>query len=322
MPALGRSQRPACLVLSPDDGVGVAVRVVVRFHVRTFVREEAGARAGEVEPVHQLRVATRRLRAALRLFHPVLPSALVRQAGEDLAWVADAIGAVRDLDVLAAQIATRAPRLDADSRRALGPLGFALQERRIAAHAALVVTLDSARCRRLLGRLTTFADSALPARQERLGDRALDLVLPVLRPVLRAGRRVSADVAPAALHSLRVRIKRLRYALETVEGLGGKASRRCRRRLVRLQELLGMYQDATTGAAWLRQYGERAQAPASTVLAVGGLMQLFLRRARKARRAFPEQWARLDRRRLRAEVTAELTSGRRQLPPAAPAEAS
>src|SRR5439155_283091 len=69
MTALRVPQRVG-LVLSPDDGAAVAARVVVRFHLRAFVRVEPAARAGEVEPVHQLRVATRRLRTALRLFAP------------------------------------------------------------------------------------------------------------------------------------------------------------------------------------------------------------------------------------------------------------
>lgn len=320
--ALARERRTPGLVLSPDDGVGLAVRAVVRFHLRTFVREEAGARAGEIEPVHQLRVATRRLRATLRLFRPVLPAALVRRARDDLAWVADAIGGVRDLDMLAEQTTAGAARLDADSRRALAALGPVLQERRVAAHAALVVTLDSLRCRRLLARLTAFADSAAPVQKARLGDEAPELVLAMLRAVLQSGRRVAADASPATLHRLRVRVKRLRYALETLEGLGGSAVRECRRRLVRLQELLGTHQDAVTGGAWLRQYGETAPVPARTLLAVGSLIEVLARRARKARQAFPEAWERLDRRRLRGAVATELTSGRRRDAGPAHAEAS
>src|SRR5262249_9179757 len=168
--ALAPRRRAPALVLSPDDVAGIAVRAVVRFYLRSFVREEGGARAGEVEPVHQLRVATRRLRATLRLFRPVLPVTLVRGAREDLAWLADAIGEVRDLDVPAEQMTVCAARLDTESRRALGVLGITLQERRQGAHAALVTALDSLRCRRLLGRLTSFGDSPAPVRRLRLGD--------------------------------------------------------------------------------------------------------------------------------------------------------
>src|SRR5262245_9037375 len=175
--ALARARRTPALVLSPDDGIGTAIRAVVRFHLRTVVSEETGARAGQIEPVHQLRVATRRLRATLRLFRPVLPVTLVRRGRDDLAWAADAIGGVRDLDVLAELTTACAAGLDADSRRALGPLSPALQDHRMAAHAALVVALDSLRWRRLLARLTTFADSTAPVHQERLGDVVPELVL-------------------------------------------------------------------------------------------------------------------------------------------------
>src|SRR5438034_10108173 len=88
MTALRVPQRVG-LVLSPDDGAAVAARVVVRFHLRAFVRVEPAARAGEVEPVHQLRVATRRLRAALRLFAPLLPTRLAAPAHRELDWLAD-----------------------------------------------------------------------------------------------------------------------------------------------------------------------------------------------------------------------------------------
>ena len=321
MAPLTRAPRAAGLVLSPDDGVGLAVRAVVRFHLRTFVREETGARAGALEPVHQLRVATRRLRATLHLFRPVLPATLVRGVRDDLAWLAAAIGAVRDLDVLAELAATCGRRLDGDSRHALAPLGPAIRDRHVAAQAALVVALDSLRCRRLLGRLTAFADSAVPAGQPKLGEVVPALVLPMLRAVLRSGRRVRADAPAAAQHRLRVRVKRLRYALETLEGLGGSGMRKARRRLVRIQDLLGCHQDAVTGVAWLRQYALTAGLPPATLLAVGGLMHAFDRRARKTGRAFPERWARLERP-LRGMVATEFASGRRRGPRAMPAAAS
>ena len=84
VPAVLRAARPAGLVLSADDPVGLAARAVVRFHLRAFAREEGQARAGEVEPVHQLRVATRRLRAALRVFAPVLPPTFVGRARREI----------------------------------------------------------------------------------------------------------------------------------------------------------------------------------------------------------------------------------------------
>jgi CHAD domain-containing protein len=310
MAALGRTARATGLVLSPEDRVEVAVRSVFRFHLRTFAREEAGARAGEVEPVHQLRVATRRLRATLRLFAPVLPSRFADGAGRDVAWLADAIGAVRDLDVLAEAVTARARKLDQGLRRGLAPLAVTIHDRRATAHAALTATLDSTRCRRLLDRLAAFAESAVPRRPgAALGDVAPDLVRPVLRAMLRAGRHLGADPAPASLHRLRIRAKRLRYALETLRGLGGRALRKVVDRLERLQNVLGEHQDAITQIAWLRAYALEEATPRETTLAIGALVHALDRRARRRRRRFPELWQRLDRTRLRRAVAAELAGG-------------
>jgi len=303
--------RPVGVILSPDDGAALAARVVVRFHLRAFARQEQAARAGDVEGLHELRVATRRLRAALRFFAPVLPARFVENMRGEVKWLASAIGAVRDLDVLGQLVTARAPRLDPDVRSALGPLAIYIHDRRAAAHDALVAALDSARCRRLLDRLSSFAESMPPRRsQETLGAVAPSLLRPLLRAVLSAGRSIGDDPKPEALHRLRVRGKRLRYALETLRGLGGKNVDKMLRRLTALQDVIGDHQDAVTAMARLRAYAETADVPPATLLSVGALIQGFGRRAGKLRRRFPETWRRLDRSRLRTGLQAEL--GRRR----------
>src|SRR5579885_2403749 len=249
------------IVLAPDDPAEAAARAVVRFHLRTFAREAVGARAGAVEPVHQLRVATRRLRAALELFAPILPARFAAEARADLAALGRAIGAVRDLDVLALAVAARGRRLAPELRAGLGPLEQALAARRAAAHDAMLEALDSARGRAVVAALTTFARGAPAARGVALGALAPALVQPVVRALVRAGRRIDDRSPPEAVHRVRVRAKRLRYALETLRGLGGRRLARVLRRLERLQELLGEYQDAVTQAAWLRRWSEEADAP-------------------------------------------------------------
>lgn len=301
--------RPPGLVLSADDDVGVAAGTVVSVHLQRFTAEEAGARAGDVEAVHQLRVATRRLRAVLRLLAPVLPAGLVRSLRRDLAWLAGAIGAVRDLDVLTQVVHARATRLEPESRRVLGPLALALHDARAARQTVLVEALGSTRCRRLLARLTAFAATPAPAHRQRLGDMAADLVRPLLHSVLRAGRRVTPDSPPDALHRLRVRAKRLRYALETLRGLGGKSVDKMLRGLVGLQETLGEGQDVVVAIAWLRSHGETAEMPPATLLAIGSLVEALARRARKLHRRFPEAWGQVDRRRQWSGVVAELAAG-------------
>jgi CHAD domain-containing protein len=284
------------LVLSVRDGAAAAARAVTRFQLRAFAREERASRAGEVEPIHQLRVATRRLRAALRLFAPVVPTMFVDWARRELAWLGRAIGAARDLDVLSQALSKRATRLDPALRGALGPVGLAIHDQRAAAHDALVHALDSARCRRLLDRLAHFAESEAPVRDvRRLGALAPELLAPLVRSVRRSGRGLDEKLTPELLHRLRVRVKRLRYALETLRGLSDAHTQKLARRLERMQELLGEHQDAVTEIAWLRAYVESGDVSPATVLAVGALVHDLSRRARKLRRRFPEAWRRLER---------------------------
>src|SRR5207247_1380709 len=274
-----RAPRLAGLVLSPDDSAAAAARAVLRFYLRAFASAEPAARAGEVEPVHQLRVATRRLRTALRRFGPLLPARFAAAAHRDLAWLGGAIGAVRDLDVLSELLRGQAARLDPELRRAGGPLGVMLQEQRARALAALGTALDAKRCRRLLERLAAFADSRAPVgRGTRLGDVAPDLLRPHVRAVVRAGRRLGPDAAPPHLHRLRVRVKRLRYALETLRSLGDRATRELLARLERLQDTLGKGQDAATAIAWLGAYAESPGVPVTSLLPAGALIQALARR--------------------------------------------
>jgi len=300
--------RRRVLLLSPGDPAGDAIASALRLQLQAFGREQVGARAGEIEPVHQLRVATRRLRAALRLFEPILAAATVRHACDELAWLGDSIGAVRDLDVLLLALASRGRRLDPVDRDALAPLVTVLRDRRASALDDLVRTLEGARCRRLLTRLGSVGGVR---RELVLGQVARDLAAPHLRAVLRAGRRLDRDASPEAFHRLRVRVKRLRYALETLRGLGGRRHARTLRLLERLQDTLGAHQDAVTQVARLRELAETVPLPPATLLAMGALIRVLARRARRRRRRFPELWRKFDRDASRRTVLEELSRHQR-----------
>jgi CHAD domain-containing protein len=312
MAALAAPSRAAGLVLSPDDDAAVAARAVVRFHLRAFAAAEEEARAGQVEPVHQLRVATRRLRAALHLFASFVPKRFIEATQRELSWLASAIGAVRDLDVLAQAVQARAARLDPELRSALGPVGIAIHDRRTAALEALGATLGSSRCRRLLERLETFAEPPkAPPRSEPLGQAVPALARPLVRAVKRAGRQIGADSSPPELHRLRVRVKRLRYALEALRGLGIRSIRNLIARLERLQSVLGDTQDAATQLAWLRAYATDG-VPAASLLAVGALLQALSRRVGKRRRRALRAWRKLEREQLLDTVEADLARHARE----------
>jgi CHAD domain-containing protein len=149
----------------------------------------------------------------------------------------------------------------------------------------------------------------------RLGDLAPDLIAPMRRAMVDTGRRLDGKRPDAeALHQLRVRVKRLRYALETLRGLGGKKLVKTLEHLERLQDFLGAHQDAVTQVAWLRAWAETAAAPAATLVAAGALVQELTRRARRRRRRFSRAWARADRPSLERGLARELRRGVRGQP--------
>jgi CHAD domain-containing protein len=313
MAALATTSRAAGLVLSPDDDAAVAARAVVRFHLRAFAAAEEEARAGQVEPVHQLRVATRRLRAALHLFASFAPKRFVESMQRELSWLATAIGPVRDLDVLTQAVQARAARLDPELRGALGPVGIAIHDRRAEALETLAATLRSSRCHRLLQRLSTFAEPPrAPRRSQPLGQAVPALATPLLRAVKRAGRQIVADSPPPELHRLRVRVKRLRYALEALRGLGIRSVRDLIARLERLQGVLGDTQDAATQVTWLRAYAAGDGVPAASLLAVGALLQALSRRVAKRRRRALRAWRKVEREGLLETVEADLARQARE----------
>jgi CHAD domain-containing protein len=302
-----RSRRSQSPPLSPDDDAGAAARRVLAVWLGAFDHEVSGACEGDVEAIHQLRVAMRRLRATLALFEPVLPAGVVASLTEDLAWLGRGVGGVRDLDVLAIAIGALERSLDDDARAALGGLEHALAERRAVALVEMGRLLDMPRTQRLrvrLGQLARPRARVHPAA--RLGDVAGDLLRPLLTAARRAGRDLDPDTPPVAFHRLRVRVKRLRYGCETLDSLAPKAIRPLVARLVRLQDALGEHQDAMTHAAWLRATAASAQLRPATLLAMGALVDRLERRAAKRRARMGGLWERFDRRRPRERLLESL----------------
>src|SRR4029450_10315343 len=91
-------------------------------------RHDAGVRRGEdPEEVHQARVATRRIRSALRSFRDVLEPTWARPLRDRLRSLADDLGAVRDREVQRDRMRARGAKLPAPDQRAPGTLGAFLE---------------------------------------------------------------------------------------------------------------------------------------------------------------------------------------------------
>ena len=108
------------------------------------------------------------------------------------------------------------------------------------------------------------------------------------------------DPVPAdeALHEVRIRAKRLRYACEAVTGLVGKPAIELARAAAELQGILGDFHDAVVAEDWLRQASVKA--PTAQAVAAGQLIAQERQAAADCRRAWLPAWKRLNRKKRRA----------------------
>ena len=197
------------------------------------------------EFIHQMRVATRRLRAAMRLFAPCLPPAFDDALLPPLRQLMARLGRARDLDVLLAEIALPVMHALPDEPRLMTLVG-AVTDRQYAARGAAAHYLRSA----AYGRLMLTATALLhrppflePAADETLAAFAAERLRRLRKKVRELAAAAGTD-DPASLHRLRIAIKRLRYALEFFAPLcTGRKLQRLLRRLAVLQDELGQLND-------------------------------------------------------------------------------
>ena len=207
------------------------------------------------EGIHQMRVAVRRLRAILAGFGGMLPADQRRPVSQELRWLGDALGPVRNLDVF--QTALITPARNAVARPdSIAELTAAVECRRKAAYAKAIKAIRSTRYARLIFRQLRWFDGCA----WREGAAAQDLRQPIaaLAPRILDRRRLVvlrrgigfAGQSARERHSLRIALKKLRYATEMLAGLyDGDAVRRFTRRLKQLQDDLGEANDLQAGRA-------------------------------------------------------------------------
>jgi CHAD domain-containing protein/adenylate cyclase class IV len=244
-----------------DDHIAEAGRKVLRFHLARMINREAGTRDGtDPEDLHAMRVATRRQRAAWRVFGGAFRAGRTKGHRSRLREVASRLGAVRDLDVLLEAADAYRADLPVAEQRALEPLLAAWRTHRDDARVLLVRELDSDGYRRWLDDYAEFVRhegtavvATGPTEPHRVRDTAASRIhsayehVRSYEPVLRW-----ADVE--TLHELRIAGKWLRYTLEFVrEALGAEADGLIAR-VTALQDHLGLMHDADVSAHLARDF--------------------------------------------------------------------
>jgi CHAD domain-containing protein len=293
------------VVVGDLDGTptaGDVVRRAIAASVARLIRHDVVVRLDtDPEGVHQARVATRRLRSDLRTFKSLVDEQWSQALRDDLKWLADALGRVRDADVMLERLQGRAEALPETSGPGVKRVLQTLRRSRGRALDDLLEVLASDRYVALLDRLVDAARDPILVGAAELP--AAD-VLPQLveRPWRKLAKAVKALGKPPAddeLHKVRIAAKRCRYAAEAVAPVVGKPAKKVASRAADLQDVLGDHNDAIVAEQWLRDWALASRSPAAT-FAAGELAGLERAAAESTRQQWRATWKKLDRPKLRA----------------------
>ncbi len=244
-----------------DDHLAEAGRKVLRFHLARMIAREAGTRVGkDPEELHGMRVATRRQRAAWRVFGDAFDLDRTDRYRRRLKLVAGDLGGVRDLDVLIEAGEAYQRRQSAAEARAFEPLLQSWRVQRETAREVLIKELDSNRYRKWLDAYVEFLQAdGVGARQvgptdpHRVRDTMPSRIWTAYE-VVRAYEPVMRWADVTTLHDLRIAAKWLRYTLEFVREALGRDAGPVIEKVVALQDHLGWLHDADVAANLARGY--------------------------------------------------------------------
>lgn len=243
-----------------------AGRSYVEAQLKKMLEAEPTAREGkDREGVHDMRVATRRLRENLRLlgetaFNPAETDALRQK----LKRLAAALGETRDMDVFLEHLDTYDAQLPVDERAGLEPLRKELQKRYKRSHKALLKLLDDPRTKKLYARLEQFAKSDGVLAKASSADPA-EIAPSLVRhfagsqiwrryeAVLAYDTAINSDTSQETLHRLRIAFKRLRYTIEFFQEALPPSIKTLHDQLVGAQDDLGAIHDDFAANTYLDQ---------------------------------------------------------------------
>jgi CHAD domain-containing protein len=259
------------------------------------------------ESVHQMRVATRRLRSTLKSFRDVLSADDTSGIGAELTWLGGVLGAPRDAEVLAGRVAASVEQLPPEL--VLGPVQARLRAHfapvEAATRAAALKALNSDRYLALLDRLDLLlADPPLTARAGLPAWQVLPAAVDRMRRRVRKRMRRAQGIPAgrdrdAALHEARKAAKDARYSAEAASLGFGKPARQFARRMKKVQSVLGDHHDAVVARGTVREIGVQAYLAGENAFSFGVLYERDSHLAMDLDRQAWQAWRQASRRKYR-----------------------
>jgi len=248
--ALPSKQPPEKLKVRLEDRLDLAVRKILAYQFQRFREQLAGVRQDiDTEFVHQARVATRRMRSALRLFRDAIPQSAVTYFGKELKWLGGKFGRVRDLDVFLLNLPRFKRQIKHFPSKKKKALEQWFEKYRRPPFKALLEALELSRYKTFERRFKQFLERLLPARprtplaMKRVQEVAPLMITEKFEAAIEQGRKVLAKPKLKQFHALRIQMKRLRYAVEFMAPAYEGALTPFIERTVEVQDCLGELQD-------------------------------------------------------------------------------
>jgi CHAD domain-containing protein len=250
---------------------GKAVVAALREDIDRLFDAEPDVRADAYDSVHQMRVATRRLRSVLRSYRTLFATEAAAATEAELKWLADLLGVARDAEVREERFTDLLTGYDQVPAEVTDALVGASRAAYADAHAQVLSAMDGKRYRRLRKVLKTWRTDP-PLAPELSRDNATEVFGKVLRRDRKRLRKLvfaEPTATPAdrveLLHDIRKGAKRLRYCCEAAATVLGPDAADLGARAKRLQSVLGDHRDAVESREAILVAAAGTHARAATV---------------------------------------------------------
>lgn len=260
--------------ITPEDELAEAGRKVLGFLFADMLRHEEGTREGvDIEELHDMRVATRRMRAAIDVFGNAFESKALKAHLKGLRATGRALGRVRDMDVFMEKAQHYLDSLPQAQHQGLDPLLLHWQEERDEDRAEMLRHLNSKEYavfkRKFLAFLVTPGAGARSISDENPTPHQVEQIAPVFIYKRLAAVRAYESILPSAsilqMHALRIEFKKFRYTLEYFREVLGPESKGIIDEVKIMQDHLGDLNDADVACRILRDFLDEMEARQATI---------------------------------------------------------
>jgi CHAD domain-containing protein len=249
----------------PTDPIAEAGRKVLLYHFAEMLSHEDGTRQGiDSEELHDMRVATRRMRAAFDIFSEAFDAKAIRPHLKGLKATGRALGQVRDMDVFIEKAISYQQGLSEEYRMGLDPLLRAWCQERELHRSQMLSHLDSSRYQIFKHSFNIFLQTPGEGNSQTANALTGHQLVRDFAPVLiynrlgsvRAFEPLLVNASLEQLHALRIEFKKLRYAVEFFQEVLGKQAKDVINELKKIQDHLGDLNDARVATQMISQFLE------------------------------------------------------------------